>query len=345
MRKEREILLPGKNSSLEPPFGKLIDSQGRKITYIRLAITDRCNLRCIYCMPEKGVVPLGHKQILSLEEMIRLVKLFMKMGVTKVRITGGEPFVRKGCIDLLHRLKTECGVPELFITTNGVELLPYLEELKKIGISGINMSLDTLDREKFHRITRRDRLGKVLEAFDEILRLGINLKINSVVSPESSDEDIIHLADLAYQYPISLRFIEQMKFSGDKHFSKKDTEPLENRLFTLFSDISPVESTIIETARRYKVAGAKGSLGIIEGESRKFCSTCNKVRITPRGTLKTCLYDDGSLNLLPLLRKGISDLDLAALITDAVKKRYANGYLAEKANTKFAGESMAKIGG
>ena len=325
---------------------KLVDKHGRVVTYLRLAITDRCNLRCKYCMPEKGVDVLPHDKILSYEELERLSRIFVSLGVDKIRITGGEPFVRKGCFEFMERLKAQNPGLDLRLTSNGVALLPYLADLKRIGIDGINLSIDTLDPVRFYEFTRRDKLTTVLNVFHEAIRLGIRVKVNSVVQLDTSDQELVKMADLIKENPISLRFIEQMPFSGnEQHQDLAGAEKLETRLFKLFPGLSEISSNDVETARKFAVPGYKGTLGIIEGESRKFCSTCNKVRITPAGMLKNCLYDSGVLNLIELLRSGLDDEEIRRKVIDAVASKLIDGHKASECRQKKCEDSMATIGG
>ena len=324
---------------------QLIDNHGRIITYLRLAITDRCNLRCSYCMPEQGVETVSHSETLSYEELERLVRLFLEMGIEKIRITGGEPFVRRGCMDFLERLKHELGVEHLVVTTNGVDTARYLKRLKDLPISGINLSLDTLDRKRFETITRRDRLSAVLKTLHGALELGIRIKVNSVVSEETSDSEILQLGKLAHDNRLSMRFIEKMPFSGEKEEGPRIDYGLSQRLAKLFPGLEQRQTENGSTAREFSVPGFRGSLGIIEGSSRKFCSTCNRVRITPQGILKVCLYDNGVLNLKELLRQGISDQDLLINIRGCLNKRFADGHQTESANGRAEQPSMASIGG
>ncbi len=333
---------PTPESSISPP---LIDHFGRHITYLRLSITDRCNLRCVYCMPEQGVNPLTHEEILSFEELERLVVLFCRMGITKVRITGGEPFVRLGCVSFIERLKIGLGVPDLHITTNGVQTYNHLERLKKIGLSGLNVSLDTLNSGRFTALSRRDRLDQVEKTIYEALRLHIPLKINSVVTTNTRDDDILSLAALSNSLPVSVRFIEHMPFSCADGPSVTLSEPLQSRLYRLCPDIHTVPAKYISTALLYKRPGYAGTIGIIEGESRKFCKECNKVRITPAGILKTCLYDDGALDLKKLLRGTTGDQETETKIRQAIIYRERNGFTAEKINRAAKHPSMATIGG
>ena len=198
----------------------LVDNHGRRINYLRVAITDRCNLRCRYCRPEKGVPFIPHQEILTFEELERLVAIFSGLGINKVRVTGGEPFSRKGCISFFSRLKQIEGVEHLHITTNGVKTARFLDELAGIGLDGINLSLDTLDQKRFWKITRRDYLSSVLKTLHGVLDRGIPLKINSVVLKDTSDEEMMRLAGLTQKAAISLRFIERMPFSGTQRAEK-----------------------------------------------------------------------------------------------------------------------------
>ncbi len=323
----------------------LVDNFGRRISYLRLSITDRCNLRCKYCMAEEGVTFLDHQSILSYEELERIVSIVTSLGVEKIRITGGEPFARKSCMEFLTRLKGQQGVKGLFITTNGVAVYPHLAELKKIGISGINLSLDTVDKERFHSITRRDVFDNVLSVFHESLRLSIPLKVNSVIQQDTSDKELVNLSSLINENPISLRFIELMPFSGKRQCEQLKEATLEDRLARLFPGLTEISANSVETARQFRVPGAVGTLGIIEGHSRKFCSTCNKIRITPQGILKTCLYDQGVLDLRELLRNGSSDDEISTAIIGCVSHRHSDGLEVERKYSDQQNESMARIGG
>ena len=324
---------------------QLIDNHGRVITYLRLAITDRCNLRCSYCMPEQGVETVSHDETLSYEELERLVRLFLGMGIEKIRITGGEPFVRRGCMDFLERLKYELGVRQLVVTTNGVETAAYLKRLKALPISGINLSLDTLDPERFKTITRRDRLTDVLKTLYGALELGIPIKVNSVVSEQTSDAEIYQLGKLAHDNSLSMRFIEKMPFSGEKKVEPRVEYGLADRLAKLFPGLEQRQTENGSTAREFAIPGFKGSLGIIEGSSRNFCSTCNRVRITPQGILKVCLYDNGVLDLKDCIRKGATDQELLNSIRGCLNRRFADGHQTESANGNAEQPSMASIGG
>ncbi len=323
----------------------LIDNYNRRINYLRLAITDRCNLRCRYCRPEKGMPFIPHKEILSLEEIERLVSIFCSLGVNKIRITGGEPFTKRGCLPFLKRLKQLKGIKHLHITTNGVKTSKYLNELEAIGLSGINISLDTLDRKRFWTITRRDYLEAVLQTITGVLERDIPLKINSVVLEDTSDAEIIQLAKLAKNYPITLRFIERMPFSGTTRLKKLENPNLAKRLHRILSSLNEETTSCPTTSRIFSIPGYVGKIGIIQGYSRSFCKTCNKVRITPVGVLKTCLYDNGALDLKMLLRKGANDKKIRESIIATVQNSFINGHIAENVSHQTSETSMAKIGG
>lgn len=325
---------------------RLLDNHGRQITYLRLAITDRCNLRCVYCMPEEGIRAVSHDETLSYEELERVVRIFLGMGIDKVRITGGEPFVRRGCMDFMERLKHELGVRHLVVTTNGVATHKHLSRLKALPISGINLSLDTLDREKFKTITRRDCLDDVRKTMYGALEHGILLKVNSVVSNDTTDEEILRLGRLAEHNDLSLRFIEQMGFSGDHGLEGRIDYHLQQRLEHLFPGLQLCSHEPGTTAKLFTVPGFTGTLGIIEGHARKFCSSCNRIRITPQGILKACLYDNGVLNLRELVRSEIDDAALEDRVRGCLKKRFANGVDTEQAyHNSQTHPSMASIGG
>ena len=335
------------NPPLAPPASTslLTDNHGRTINYLRMAIIDRCNLRCRYCMSEEGISFVAHEQILKYEEIERLIRIFTELGITKLRITGGEPFVRRGVLPFIAQITEIQGLDEVHITTNGVDVAPHIESLKSFGIKGINLSLDTLDRQRFWRITGRDYFEKTLQTLHRILNYQIPLKINAVVLDDTSDEEILRLADLTKTHPISVRFIEKMPFSGDKNCEKSSLQPLRIRLQNLFTGLQPITVPSPSTALLYRLPDYEGTIGIIEGNSRSFCSTCNKIRVTPLGILKTCLYDGGVLDLKMLLRSGAGAVEIKQAILDCLQKRYANGHKAEVSTRQPYQPSMAKIGG
>ena len=329
-----------------PSSPSLFDNHGRQITYLRLAITDRCNLRCQYCMPEQGIENLvSHAQTLSYEHLQRLVAIFLQLGITKVRVTGGEPFARRDCISFLRVLKEDLQVPKLFLTTNGVETWRHMAELQRIGLSGINLSLDTLDRTRFAAITRRDHFDRVMTTLDQALAIGMPIKVNSVVLADTTDEDIARLAALTKLHPISVRFIELMPFSGKGRITPAQQQTLAERLARIFPGLAECTTDTVATARLFALPGYRGTLGIIEGSSRKFCATCNKVRITPRGMLKACLYDNGVLDLFALIQAKATDREISQAIRACLARRHSDGHETEKVCGREVQPSMASIGG
>ncbi len=327
----------------------ITDSHGRTINYLRLAVTDRCNLRCAYCMPAEGLDWLPRKELMTYEEMLRLCSLFVEMGVEKVRITGGEPFVRRDLVPFLYRLSGIGGLRELTLTTNGLLTGEYVADLKKMGVRSVNLSLDTLDAGRFYRITRRKGLEKVLSTMDKLLENGIRVKINAVVMEDKNTEDIIPLVQLAAKLPVSVRFIEEMPFNGGKedvslHWNY--TRILEH-IRQAFPAIAKIGDPAHATAYGYKIPGFEGDIGIIAAYSRSFCGACNRLRITPTGMLRTCLYDAGNVNLKDAMREGRTNAELQQIITNAILKKPKDGWEAQR--TLVAQhrehESMAAIGG
>lgn len=328
----------------------LIDNHGRKINYLRLAVTDRCNLRCFYCMPEEGLNWLSRSELLTYEEMLSVCSLLVKLGIEKIRITGGEPFVRKDIMQFLTALSKLPGLNELTITTNGVLTAPFIPELKKIGVKSINLSLDTLDANRFFTITKRDEFANVMETFEQLLKHDIEVKINAVVMDGKNTQDITPLVELAKDLPVSVRFIEEMPFNGDGHIYtglQWDYVRILEEIKQKYPDINKLTDSPYSTSYNYQIPGHKGNVGVIAAYSRTFCGTCNRIRITPEGELKTCLYDAGVLNIKDLIRNGASDNDLEKALLNVFSHRSKDGWEAEKnrGNHIPAHESMATIGG
>ena len=329
---------------------KLFDNHKRPLNYLRLAVTDRCNLRCFYCMPEEGINYLPKKDLLSFEEIIRMVSMLAEMGITKVRITGGEPYVRKDLNQLLEKISRIPGIEELHITTNGVLTAAHIPFLKSIGIKSVNLSLDTLDEQRFINITRRKLFKEVMQTLDGLLAAGIPTKINAVVMEEKNIDDIIPLIQLGKDQAIDVRFIEEMPFNGEgAHYTqlnwtyKKILAYIQSNYPSLTKLNDPANST----AYHYQVSGYQGKIGIIAAFSRTFCRTCNRIRITPQGTLKTCLYDDGVLNIRDLLRATSDDKQIQTELLKAFSSRAKDGFEAEakRKNNLPVTESMSTIGG
>lgn len=327
----------------------LLDNHGRPLNYLRLAVTDRCNLRCHYCMPEHGLQWLSRTELLSYEEMVRLCRLLVRLGIKKVRITGGEPFVRKDMMKFLRTLSEIDGLEQIHLTTNGVATARFVPELKILGIRSVNLSLDTLDRERFFRITRRDELPQVLDTLYALLEHDIAVKINAVVMDGENAEDLIPLARMSRDLPIDVRFIEEMPFNGGDHITARPVWDHRRILETLQAEWPELEKTPdppFSTSMDYLVPGFLGKTGIIAAWSRTFCGTCNRIRVTPQGVLKTCLYDHGVLQLRDLMRQGLGDAELSEQLIAAFNNRHKDGWEAAAARAGVPiEESMATIGG
>jgi molybdenum cofactor biosynthesis protein A len=301
-------------------------------------------------MPHEGLNWLQKESILSYEEMLRLCGILVKNGVDKIRITGGEPFVRKDIMGFLHQLSRLDGISDLSITTNGVLTASYIPELKKLGIRSVNLSLDTLDRDRFLAITYRDELERVMDTLSALLKHEMNVKVNAVVMPHQNIEDIVPMVELTKSNKISVRFIEEMPFNGtgsEQAIPEWDHVRILQKIKEHFPAIHKIQDPPNSTAYNYAIPGHKGTVGIIAAYTRSFCGTCNRIRITPDGTLKTCLYDDGVLNVRDVMRQNISDEELQHTLTQAIYHKYKDGLEAEQ--KRKAGnsvhESMATIGG
>lgn len=327
----------------------LVDRHHRIIDYLRIAVTDRCNLRCTYCMPEQGIDYVPRQELLSWEEMIRLVSIFTDIGIRKIRITGGEPLIRKDIIYFLEEISKLPKLEKINITTNGTVTERYLNDLWRCGIRSVNLSLDTLDKEKFFRITRRDEYDKVMQCFYQMLDMGFQVKMNSVIMQGVNEDDIIPFVELTRKLPISVRFIEEMPFNGEGKEAENlgwDYRKILSHIESHFDQVNKLKDPSNSTAYNYQVEGHQGTFGIIAAYSRTFCGTCNRIRLTPKGMIKTCLYDHGIFNIRDLMRAGANDQEIALAIQEAVAGKAKDGYEAEnKRGNLSVSESMSTIGG
>jgi molybdenum cofactor biosynthesis protein A len=322
------------------------DNHGRTIDYLRLAITDRCNLRCHYCMPAAGLYWLDRNELLSFEEIERLLSIYSSMGVRKLRFTGGEPFMRRNFDQLLTRVARSNQYESITITTNGVLTAPYVPLLKELSIHSVNLSLDTLDANRFASITRRDVFPAVMKTLQELMSHGIRTKINAVIMEGVNEDDIVPLALLSKELPVDVRFIEEMPFNGrgDRHAVKWNRRGLIDALELGLGTLKRIESEPNATSENYAIEGHQGHVGIIAAWSRTFCGTCNRIRLTPSGEMKTCLYGHNELDLRSMLRSDASEQHIAEAIKHAVLRKKKDGIEAEAARTPLE-ESMATIGG
>ena len=327
----------------------LYDQHGRVMNYMRLAVTDRCNLRCQYCMPECGIDFTSRSDLLTYEEMLRVVRIFAEEGVEKIRITGGEPFVRKDLMEFLTELNDVQGVKHIHMTTNGTLLEGKLEQLRQLGITSINLSLDSLDRQRFFEITRRDELDLVMSNLRQMMDMDFDVKINMVVMSNKNTDDIISMLEFAKENPVSVRFLEEMPFNGvgikngAKFWSHIEILDFIKSNFPL---VKKIEDRPHSTSMNYSIDGFKGDFGIIASYSRTFCGSCNRIRVTPQGMLQTCLYDGGVFNLRDLIRAGASNIEILNALKSALSHRAIDGYEAENRRSQSSiSESMASIGG
>ena len=297
------------------------DSHGRVIDYLRISLTDRCNFRCIYCMPAEGVCPMGHDEILRIEEIEAIARVATRIGIRSVRLTGGEPLVRKGVVDLVAALSDMPGVENVSMTTNGVLLPEMADDLKAAGLSRVNISLDTLDPEQFTFITRVGRLESTLNGIDAALEAGFNpVKINAV-TVRSLNQDYLAFAKLSIDRPLHVRFIEYMPVgdssgSDGSGWGKQDVVPSEE-LLQIINERAVAEGLpeLVSTsdddkplgwgpARYFQFPGAQGTVGFISPLSRHFCSQCNRLRLTADGKLRPCLFSDREIDVRAALRNG-----------------------------------------
>lgn len=305
------------------------DSHGRVIDYLRISLTDRCNFRCIYCMPEKGVQQMTHEEILRIEELEELVHIAAGIGIRSIRLTGGEPLVRKGVVDLVDAITKTPGIENVSMTTNGVLLPRMAEDLKRAGLSRVNISLDTLDPDQFHMVTRVGYLEDTLAGIDAALAAGFDpVKINAV-TVRSLNQDFLGFARLSVDRPLHVRFIEYMPVGESSGFDgcgwgKKDVIPSEELLETInahareegMDELVPAGADRPigwGPARYYEFPGAKGTVGFISPLSRHFCSECNRIRLTADGKIRPCLFSDTEYDVKSALREGGDDAVRAVL--------------------------------
>jgi molybdenum cofactor biosynthesis protein A len=330
-------------------MSKLVDNFGRQMEYVRLAVTDRCNLRCQYCMPAQGIDIVPRQELLTFKEMYRLIRVLTELGVRKVRLTGGEPFVRKDFVGFLEMLSHNDLLEAINITTNGALISQHIDRIEKLGkVKDINLSIDSLSREKFAKITRRDAFSEVYKTLELLEKSSLNLKLNIVVQSGINTDEIVDFVRFTKDKNVAVRFIEEMPFNGKGQRKMEENwtfNRILNEIKTTF-DVRELVSEKSSTSRNYSIENHLGTVGIIPAFTRTICNNCNRIRITSTGTFKNCLFDDGVFNLRDFMRKGASNEDLKALFLSLVKEKPANGFIAE-ANREdgAASESMSTIGG
>ncbi|MGI6712140.1 MAG: GTP 3',8-cyclase MoaA [Bacillota bacterium] len=298
----------------------LIDKYNRKISYLRISVTDKCNLRCRYCMPEDGVDLKSHNMILRWEEIYRMVKVFCSQGINKVRITGGEPLVRKGILQFVDSL-AGLGLKDIGITTNGILLKSMAADLKSVGVSRVNISLDSLDKQKYDWITRGGEIKKVFEGIEEAFSVGLEpVKLNVVVVRGFNDDEVDKLALLTKDMPLHVRFIELMPVGLGSIWGKESfvsTEETMGKISTL-GELIPAQVFGNGPAKVWRLAGCQGTLGFISAISEHFCAQCNRVRLTADGRIYPCLHGDSYISCFDMLRNGVCEEDLKKTVQKVV---------------------------
>lgn len=332
------------------PQNNIVDSFGRVHNYLRISLTERCNLRCFYCMPEEGIPLRDKENFMTAEETLAIAKTFVNMGVNKIRLTGGEPLIKKNIAIILEELAQ---LPvELAITTNGILVNQYIDLFEKINLRSINVSLDTLQKDRFENITRRNYFDRVLSNIFLLEERGFKPKINVVVMRGVNDDEITDFVKLTKDHAVEVRFIEFMPFDGNKwNWEKKvSQEEILTRIYQTFSfdDVTPYINKPHDTARVFNIKNFKGKFGIISSVTNPFCDTCNRIRLTADGKIKNCLFSQSETDLLTAYRQGN---DIQSLILESIhnKKKARGGIVSfenpEDVQAAFKNRTMTSIGG
>ena len=326
----------------------LIDNHNREINYVRLAVTDRCNLRCNYCMPAEGINFVKNDKLFTIDELSRLSEILVAQGVDKIRITGGEPFVRKDLMVLFRRLSSLKKLNDISVTTNATLIGPYIDELKELGVRNINVSMDAINRETFERITRRNQYDTVYNNMVRLITEGFNVRVNFIALEGQNTEDILPMLELTKHYNVSVRFLEEMPFNGgSKKFQSIawDYKRILDYIKERHPDYYKLESPKTSTSMNYKIPGFKGTFGVIPSFSRTFCGTCNRLRISATGDVITCLYAKPSMNIRDILRSNDSEAKVIEQIFKAIGNRAKTGFEAQQKYQGVFDNSMTSIGG
>jgi len=303
----------------------LIDGFGRRHNYLRISVTDRCNLRCTYCMPKDGLVWKKQQELLTFEELVRVAKIFVDMGVTKIRLTGGEPMVRKGLTDLVQSLGAIPGLKTLAMTTNATLLAPHVQTLHQSGMSQLNISLDTFKADRFSQIARQDEtvFAQVMAGIDAAIEQNFDsVKINMVVMSGINDDEILDFVDFASKHRVNVRFIEYMPFkdnlwTNEKVVTYKDMLALIGEHYS----VKKLDDEPSAVGKDYAIDGGAGSISFISSMSDSFCSTCNRLRLTSDGQVKSCLFYPAETNLRDAMRQGATDSQVQGMILDSLRMK------------------------
>ena len=323
------------------------DKFGRAFNYLRIAVNEKCNLRCIYCMPEKGIFFEPQNKLLTRKEIIRIVKVVAKLGVNKIRFTGGEPLLRKDLVELVSGAAETPGIDSLNLTTNGVLLANAIESLKDAGLTGVNVSIDTLEKEKYAEITRRDYIDQACKGLEAAKRVGIpSIKVNVVALRGFNDHELSNFVHLTKDYPLTVRFIELMPFDAQQIWKTGKffrAENIKAELIKLFPEIKTTSGSATEFTI-FNVPGYKGKVAVIPSYTRDLCGACNRIRLTATGQIRNCLYAKNLFSVRDSIRSGGSDKDIADLFLQAMWQKPIDGWIAQEAANNHP-ESMTQIGG
>ena len=317
------------------------DSLGREIDYLRISLTESCNLRCIYCMPE-GVAPKVCGETLTKENIFDIVEVAVELNIKKIRLTGGEPLLRQDIVEIIQGIKDR-GIEKIYITTNGILLSEKIEKLKKAGLKGVNISLDTLDREQFNYITRGGDLERVLQGIEKALNLNLEVKINSVIMKDINENAIEELAKLTLNSQLDVRFIELMPIGQGKKFTGISNNDIYDRLEKIF-EFDRNYKEIKGVSTYYKLKNSKGNIGFISPINSCFCETCNKIRLTSDGVIKRCLNSKGNTNIKESLDKNIEKEKIKEILEQEILKK-PEKHLFGKENKDEELKNMNAIGG
>lgn len=322
------------------------DQFERNINYMRVSVTDRCNLRCVYCMPKDGVQQISHDEILTFDEIARVCRIGAELGISRIKLTGGEPLVRKGIEDLAEMICRIPGIEQVTLTTNGILLKDKLPALKKAGISAVNISLDTMDRAQYQELTGKDCLLQVTEGIRAALEQGMRVKINCVALNECNESQWGKLAALAKEYPLDVRFIEMMPIGLGKKYAGRTEEEILGELEKRYGTAVKFSGNLGNgPGHYYKFPEFQGKIGFISAMSHKFCSSCNRVRLTSEGYLKTCLQYDVGTDLRALLRNGAAKEEIKEAIQTAIQEKPQAHQFTEEQENHGEQHMMSQIGG
>lgn len=329
-----------------PMADALVDRFQRKHTYLRISVTDRCNFRCRYCMPPDGLEWRARDEILTFEEIDRLARLFARLGVDKIRLTGGEPTVRKGIDELIAKLSKIPGVDSLLMTTNGTTLAAQAAAYRQAGLTGLNVSLDSLRRDRFAEITLRDELPRVLSGIDAAIEAGFDsVKVNVVVMAGVNDDELLDFVEFARSRPVNVRFIEFMPFDGNgwKPVSVLPYREMRSQIESKHT-LRPISTAREAVGKDFEIEGFVGTIGFVTSMTESFCDGCNRVRLTAEGAFKPCLFSGSETSLRDPMRAGASDDELEATIRASLAGKW-KGHPPMNLLASFPNRSMVAIGG